>query len=324
MIIKNIGKSATGGASAASALLKYLFKYTTKPDKILIEPTKTSKDKNKPFIYLHNMSSRSIKGFTKEFLDNARNAKYKSSRRLICHHTIISFAHADAGKITKSMLRRIVRKYITIRGSNLKYVITQHHDKENLVHLHIAQSANTIAGLSARLTKAAFGDLKLEMDQFQRTIAPDLISLPDHGKSKRRAQSPVIQKAGGRQSKKEELGHVLEDLFRRSPSKLAFLQKVKRLGYTPYYRGTSQRLTGIADQNGRKYRFRLFGFTEERLNTLDRPRELAPGKLEEFAQLRQARKEPELQKPRTERKAKSLEEELSLLRSQNVDQELLR
>lgn len=288
MIIKDLGKRATGGAGAASSLINYLLRYTTQPNKLVKEAHTKSDSPNKPFVYLHNFRSRTIKGLTQELLENVKNAPTANQRRTLCHHTILSFCTADSNTLTNEIIKDLVQKYISLRGENLKFLCTTHQDTSHR-HVHILQSANTVGSAhSGRMSKAEFANLKIALNRYQQEKYPELLSLPEHGKGKRLSQQLIVDTRNGKQSKKEQLAALLQTLYASSVSKEQFLTALKEQGYTAYYRGSAQRLTGIVSDDGTKYRLRLFGFNEEKLNDLQKEEQI----MNEIQQLRTTAKEP--------------------------------
>lgn len=176
MILKNLTRKKTG----TRQLVRYIFRY-------LLQEEKTGSAKksptSRPFIIKHNIRSSTVEGFTKEFEQNLRQRKHKRSDQTIIHHAILSWSQQDTRHITDTMLRRIARKFIQLRGENNLYVGTKHIDRSH-IHLHIAVSGNQLNGKSSRLSQKQFATLKKNMDAFQREQYPQLIhSLPRHGYS---------------------------------------------------------------------------------------------------------------------------------------------
>ncbi len=191
MILKNLTRKKTG----TRQLVRYIFRYMLQEEK-----TGAAKRKNNtPFIIRHNIKSKSVEGFIKEFEKNLLTRKYKRSDQIIIHHSILSWSHKDAIHITDTKLRSIARKFIQLRGVNNLYVGTKHTDR-NHIHLHFAVSGNQINGKSSRLSQKEFSNLKKKLDAFQKEKYPELVnSLPRHGRSKERfnaqhEQVPVAEK----------------------------------------------------------------------------------------------------------------------------------
>lgn len=174
MIIKNLSrKSGTG------TLLHYLFKYIKNPEKVLEE---------RPFIVRHNIKSRTIEGYIKEFIENEKNRKVKRKDQPSVYHVILSWSNLDSHLLDDKKLRHMAKEFIKLRGQLNQYIITKHLD-QNHTHLHCAVSASQIDGKSSRMSKLQFSELKKSMDAFQLEHYKELNhSFPNHGKKMEQAR----------------------------------------------------------------------------------------------------------------------------------------
>jgi hypothetical protein len=263
MVIKSLSRKSNSGQ-----LIKYIFRYILNPEKQKshAEHKSNSKDE-KPFIIRHNVRSKDIAGMIQEFKQNNANKIHKYSNGVSINHVIISFGPEDAEKITDKVLKDLTKKFIELRSPNSLFVGTKHTDRRHQ-HIHLAMSSCQLNGLSNRISKQAFADLKVALQKYQQKRYPDLIhSLPNHGKAKelkRGKQIPVIDRSNGRTSQKETLLRSLQVAFSNSKSSMQeFLNQLKTNGFEPYYRGTDNRPTGIQLPNGRKFRFNRLGFSEK-------------------------------------------------------------
>ncbi len=92
MIIKSLSRK-----SNSSQLVKYIFRYVLDDEKKKeISKNDLVKSVQPNFIIRHNVRSRSVKGYVKEFQENEayRIVRRKDSVQLF--HTIISFAPGDS------------------------------------------------------------------------------------------------------------------------------------------------------------------------------------------------------------------------------------
>lgn len=154
--------------------MRYIFKYIHQE----------KREAQAPFIIRHNVRSTDVRGFTKEFTENAARRVHARRDQTLIHHTILSWSNKDREKITPEMIRRMASQYIRLRGENNLYVGAIHTDRDH-IHLHLAMSGNQINGLSSRISQRQFFDLKCSLDAFQRELYPELDnSLPEHGKGK--------------------------------------------------------------------------------------------------------------------------------------------
>lgn len=256
MIIKNLTRKNPAGTGQ---LIRYIFRYILSEEKQL--------PSSRPFIVRHNLRSRSIEGYIKEFHSNEQNRVSKRKDQTAINHTIISMNGKDTAKLSDATLRTIAKKYIRLRGENNLYLFTKHSDRQH-IHLHCAMSATQLDGRSNRITKAQFAAMKLELDSFQKQHFPELIhSLPLHGRSRDAKTAEKVLWRDGRASQKEMLKKTIETVFQNSKSTEDFLIQLKTLGHEPYFR--AGRLTGIKCEGNRKFRFRSLGYDQEKVASLD-------------------------------------------------------
>lgn len=208
MILKNLTRKKTG----TRQLVRYIFRYMLQEEK-----TGANNRKNDtPFLIRHNIKSKSVEGFIKEFENNLLLRRNKRSDQTIIHHSILSWSHKDAIHITDTKLRSIARKFIQLRGVNNLYVGTKHTDR-NHIHLHFAVSGNQISGKSSRLSQKEFSNLKKNLDAFQKEKYPELAnSLPRHGRSKERANARHLHVQESEKSKEEKELTELSQLRRNN------------------------------------------------------------------------------------------------------------
>jgi hypothetical protein len=240
------------------------------------------------FIITHNVKSFSVEGFMREFERNEAGRIYTRANQTAIHHVIISFSNKDSKAITDDMLRDIARQYISLRGEQCKYVGTLHRDKDHL-HLHIAQSATQINGMSARISKKDFEDVKVKLQAYQMDKYPQLVnSLPQHAKSKvldRENEKQEVQNfyKNERSSVKNTLLNIIGTMPLTSTSQL--LEQLQEHGFTAYYRGG--KLTGVQhEKEGLKFRFTRLGIDIEKLKQLDAQKEKETKTLKEIQDIR--------------------------------------
>lgn len=227
-----------------------------------------SEREGKPFIIRHNVRSRSLKGFIREFEENESYRLVHRKDSVKIFHTIISFSNKDSHLVTDRMLKDIAAKYISERGLNNLYVGAKHSDRDH-VHIHLAVSGVQLNGRSSRITKQQFHHIKLELDRYQKLKYPQLIhSLPQHGRKKREADREEVLNTikRNREAKKELLCESLKNIYDKSKSKEQFLEELKVLGYEPYYR--NHKLQGVLC-DGTKFRLGRLGYDEATLESLD-------------------------------------------------------
>jgi hypothetical protein len=154
MIIKNLTRR-----SGSSQLLTYIFRYILNDEK---------QGADAPFVIRHNVMSKDIPGFIREFKENADRRIHMRKDQIAINHTILSWSNRDTSQITNEKIRDLANRYIELRGIGNIYVGALHTDRDHL-HLHLAMSGNQISGLSSRISQRAFADLKVELDRYTRT-----------------------------------------------------------------------------------------------------------------------------------------------------------
>ena len=227
-------------------------------------------DKGFSFAISHNLKGNSIDEWVKQFIINEKARQNKRANSILLTHEIISFHKDDAKNISLDKLENIAREYIRQRGGNGMFVAVPHFDKEHY-HLHIAASGIEYkTGRSMRLSKTDLSRLKNNIQEYQKTKYPELSkSLVNHEK-KAYALSDKEQKykeRTGRATDKEQLFGMLKTCYKKAISKDDFFQKLKESELETYIRGG--RISGIVFSN-RKFRLKTLGFTEERLQDLDK------------------------------------------------------
>ena len=275
MIIKNLTRKKNG----TGALIRYILRYTLSKEKQL----SNNKDK-KFFVLRHNIKSRTIEGYIKEFRELESRRIHKRKDQTV-NHVILSWNPADAEKISDATLRAIAKQYIKLRGENSVYIFSKHTDRKH-IHLHCAMSSTKLDFYSNRISKAQFADLKVELQNFQIQHFPELSnSLPAHGKSKAIKAKEKQYWRGGRLSQKEILQRAIEEAIQQSKSLEEFVANLKAQGHEPYYRGQEKKLTGIKCE-GIKYRFRSLGYKPDTITALTVEKNKEQTELEKIQSIR--------------------------------------
>lgn len=273
MIIKHLTRRSGG-----SQLFKYLFRY-------VLDDTKQELGKEQ-FVIRHNVASRNIEGFVREFRENESHRLNKRKDQVGLHHTILSWSNKDSEHITPEKAQLMAKEYIKLRGDNCMYIGTMHKDRSHL-HLHLAISASQLNGKANRLSKKEFASLKVSLDKFQVLKFPELSnSLPLHG----RAAKDLPGQTNIRETEKETITKAIEEAYITAQSEQEFIAALQASGCSSYYR--AGKLTGVQLESGRKFRFRLLGYGKEKLEELT-VREHTANQLTELQTLRTEEKERE-------------------------------
>lgn len=283
MIVKSLSRKSNTGQ-----LVNYVFKYVFKERNI--KPTKSEQSNNdkSKFIIRHNIRSRSVKGFIKEFKENEKYRLVHRKDSVKLYHNIISFSNKDKEHINDKLLKDIAQKFIQERGLNNMYAGTKHEDKDH-IHLHITISGTQLNGRSSRISKQQLHHIKIVLDKYQREKYPQLKhSLPEHGKSKKLAKEAIVERVKTeRQTDKQALIECLERAYSTSKSQEQFLSRITNSGHQPYFRNGA--FQGIRFEGKTKYRLSGLGFDKTRLHAFDQVNKNQEKVLNELRSLRAGR-----------------------------------
>ena len=227
-------------------------------------------DKGYSFAISHNLKGNSINEWVKQYQVNEECRQHKRVNSVLLTHEIISFHKDDAKNISLDKLENIARQYVKERNINGMFVAVPHFDKEHY-HIHLCVSGIEYkTGKSMRLAKVDLQKLKKNIQQYQIDKYPELSnSLVDHEK-KGYALSDKEHKfkeRTGRATDKEHLIGMLKTCYKKANSKDDFFEMLKESGLTNYIRGG--RISGVIFSN-KKFRLKRLGFTDERLQELDK------------------------------------------------------
>ena len=274
MILKNLSRR-----SSIHQLFTYVFE----------KERKTIHHDMKSFVIKHNVRSRSLKKWVKEFEQNAENRIHKRKDNIKLNHAILSFSPKDSEFINEKVFRDIAKKFIELRGQNNMYVGNVHYDANHL-HIHILYSAVEYhTGKSNRISREDFRDLKKSLDEYQRMKYPELEnSLPDHNRRKSKKldrDEYQRQLSKSHQSQKLSLIETLEKVFSKSTSIEEIESKLKAEGHQLYFRNDS--IQGIKFNGERKFRFSRLGDYQEKITELSELHSNEKRSLESIQTIRQ-------------------------------------
>jgi len=225
----------------------------------------------KSFVITHNLKGNSIAEWEKQFKFNETYRQRKRSDSVYFTHEILSWHRDDAKNITLEKMEVMAREYIKLRNPKGMYVTVPHFDKEHY-HIHIcASGVEYKTGKALRLSKTELTKLKKDIQQFQLERFPELSkSIVVHGRKEKSVSSEKeyqMKFRTGRETEKEIVLAKLKTCYKKADSKEIFFELLKECGLKTYER--SGKVTGIA--HGKyKFRFRRLGFSEERLEELER------------------------------------------------------
>ncbi|XVJ66882.1 MAG: hypothetical protein HEQ40_12210 [Lacibacter sp.] len=255
MIIKSLSRR-----SNSTQLIKYATRYITK------DKAHTHQD-DAVILVRHNIRSKSVEGFIKEFQENESFRLYKRKDNVILFHTILSFSPHDKLRVSKKLLKDLAEKFIELRSPSCLNLAIAHFEKQHS-HLHILTSGVRVNGRSSRVSKREFTRFLNELEAYQQSSYPELTySKNNHNKVQETDRSKLLETfIQKRKSKKHILATQLESIYKSACSKDAFLQALTEHNHVPYFR--NGKLQGIISE-GKKYRLSTLGYTDKDFDVLE-------------------------------------------------------
>ncbi len=138
------------------------------------------------FIKGKNLSNDEI---SKQFLANEQYRVNPRKNNVKLFMEILSFHSENAKDLTNTKLKKIARKYMSLRSNLSVALATAHRKEKDHVHLHILLSGVEYrTGKSIRISRDDFKNkVKIQMEQFQEKHFPELSkSAIDHNPSKKK------------------------------------------------------------------------------------------------------------------------------------------
>lgn len=223
---------------------------------------------------LHNLQSRQDDGaaIRREFNTNAHLLPPRKNGNVL-YHEILSFGEGDEAALTPAILEDLTRRYLDIRAPYALAYAKAHFDTD-CPHVHILISANNVGAIERlRLSKRRFGQIKTELEHYQRERYPFLSnSLAQNsrrpgGRRRVRETRPEQERRRRLQGKSEQVPSRKEALRELMATELAVAQSgpdlYQRLmghGLRLYRRSKT---IGVEDLEGcRRYRLRTLGLAD--------------------------------------------------------------
>lgn len=255
MIIKSLSRK-----NNAAQLVKYVLRYSLKENRAM-------KDKEHATIILrHNLRSRSLNGYVKEFRENEMYRIYHRKDAVILFHNILSLHPSDKQKISDAILKDFAKKFVELRARDCLCLAVAHKEKEH-THIHLINSGVKIDGYSARISKQNFKTIIRTLETYQREKYPELIySKNNHESVHAKTKEEIVASIKAtRQTTKLSLIEELEKTFHDSRTYSEFLDILRKSKYEIYNR--NDKPTGLV-VDGKKFRFSRLGFDSEKLEQL--------------------------------------------------------
>lgn len=223
---------------------------------------------------LHNLQSRQDDppAIRREFNTNAHLLPPRKNGNVL-YHEILSFGEGDEAALTPVILEDLTRRYLDLRAPYALAYAKAHFDTD-CPHVHILISANNVGAIERlRLSKQRFGQIKTELEQYQRERYPflsnSLAQAPRRLGGRRRIRETRSEQERRRrlQGKSEQAPSRKEALRELMASELAvaesgpdYYQRLMGHGLRLYRRGKT---IGVEDLEGcRRYRLKTLGMAE--------------------------------------------------------------
>ncbi|MDB5227417.1 MAG: hypothetical protein JWN78_1610 [Bacteroidota bacterium] len=235
MIIKSLTRKGNR-VSTIQQLLSYFFQ----------------EKKQNDFLLLQNITGTKIQDYTKTIMLNEKNRVHPRKNSVLVYHDILSIHQLDSKHLTQKKLKAIAKKYLRLRNAHALSVAVPHYDKQS-IHIHFAISGIDQSGISTRVSKSRFHEIKMEL----QNAFPELEhSQVMHGKGQTRVSEKEYQiRKRGVVTEKEQINATVKELYLYSDSQNSFFAKLKKQGYKLYERKGN--VAGIIGK--RKIRFRTLG-----------------------------------------------------------------
>jgi hypothetical protein len=237
--------------------------------------------KSGDFEFLYNLRGVTTKDYAKAFELNEKKRIHVRKNNVIVFHEVLSFSHLDSEKITNATLKEMLKKYIQLRNPHALYVAVAHYDRSS-IHIHIMMSGVASTGLSSRVSRQQFNEVKQELQSYQVKRFPELMhSIVKHGKGINNIIEKEFQlvKRTKQPSNREEVKSIVLECYSKATSREDFYSRIENTGLQIYKR--KDKNEGIVGKL--KMRFSSIGINESKLEQLD--------KIAEFDQMRTSQKE---------------------------------
>ncbi|RLA84253.1 MAG: hypothetical protein DRG78_01975 [Epsilonproteobacteria bacterium] len=210
---------------------------------------------------------------TREFLDNAQYLK-NSRGKVYLYHEILSL---EKNNLTleeqQQIINDLTKQYIQQRANNHLVYGVIHNDTNNL-HMHLMISSNKVLEHKrTRLSKAQFKQIQKNLElyknlTYKHQLKPTYIYLKPKVKEhiKEKIQEQEMKHRRKKQTKKEFVREQLQNIFKRSISKVALENSLKNKNFEINTRGLN---IGVRFEN-KNYRLKTLGLDYEYKQTLTR------------------------------------------------------
>ncbi|WP_298507447.1 relaxase/mobilization nuclease domain-containing protein [uncultured Kordia sp.] len=160
--------------------------YTTVVDYVMRESEQDNSFVLTRFIKGKNPSNAEI---SKQFLENEKHRVNPRKNNVKLYMEILSFHAHNAKDLTNDKLKKIARKYLSLRSPHSVALVTVHRKEKDHVHLHVLLSGTEYkTGKSVRISRDDFKHkVKIPAEQYVQKNFPELHrSAIQHDSSKKK------------------------------------------------------------------------------------------------------------------------------------------
>jgi len=205
-----------------------------------------------------------------QFEKNESYRLHKRKNNVKLFMDILSFHKDNAKDLDNRKLKKIAKRYISLRSNLSVALATVHRDKSH-THLHILLSGTEYkTGKAVRISKADFRDkVKIPAERFVQNHFPELHKSAINHKKKSKAKikdAEYQMNQRGKRSDKQTLIKHLEKAFKRAISEKDFYSILEKDNFKLYKKNDVFR--GV--KMNRKYRFSTLGYTRDILQNISK------------------------------------------------------
>jgi len=235
-------------------------------------------DESHSFTVFHNLRSSSQNDIIREFMENDEYRK-KRHRGVVLYHEILSFHPDDKANLDLETLEDISRKFIELRGKHALCIAKPHIENSN-VHIHFCFSGTEYkSSKTLRLDNHDFKEIRMDLERYQQKfpgLNSSLVYLNRWQKNRLLEKENIktlenefqLKKRTGKPSKKDIVRELVHSCYMQSAGKEDFFQKLVDKGLELYkYR---DKINGLKDADGRKYRFSSLLLKEQEFALLEK------------------------------------------------------
>jgi hypothetical protein len=224
---------------------------------------------NDEYFFRHNIYSYKPYYIVKEYRENYKNLrKQKNSNAL--YHEIISLKRQENLTIEeqREIIKDLAEQYTKARANNnLVYGVI--HEQYNQIHCHLMISSNELENhKNKHISKQQFKEIKEKLREYAYIKYPKLEHLVNReAKKKARANAKVIyneiqyKKRTGKQSDREQIKEIVNEIFSVSKTADDFIQRLKEAKLEIYKKGSV--FGFLATLTGKKYRLKTLELENE-------------------------------------------------------------